>query len=124
MSGSFPKVGNSPSGRKAWQRLKAAAATGDVTAKRHYAIACYGGVFTHTTSGKHYSVPVDYTAAAALLEELATNGDHKAARYLAHLYLNGYGVPESLSMAQELLKKAAEAGNREAAEDLQSLNEA
>jgi len=121
---SFPKAANSPSARKAWKRLKEAAATGDVTAKRHYAIACFGGVFTHTTSGKHYSVPVDHAAAATLFEELATNGDDKAARYLAHLYLKGQGVPESLSMAQELLKKAAEAGNREAAEDLQSLNEA
>ncbi|MBI1363141.1 MAG: hypothetical protein GC134_04075 [Proteobacteria bacterium] len=118
MTQSYPKVTSSPTANKAFRTLKQAAATGDVTAMRHYAIAVYGGIFVHTTSGRPYRLDADHKLAAELFGKLAEGGDARAQRYLAHCYLYGHGVDTDRDKALDLLRQAAAGGSREAEADL------
>ena len=66
----------------------------------------------------------DYFTAARLLQSLAEAGDTWAMRDLGDLYLEGLGVDEDRATGKRWLEKAAQAGDADAAEILQILEQA
>ena len=59
----------------------------------------------------------DYATALRLWRPLANSGNANAESYLGRMYLNGWGLPKDYAQAAYWYRKAAEQGNREAAEN-------
>lgn len=67
---------------------------------------------------------IDYQQVVALYLPLAEQGDANAMHWMGHFFENGMGVEKSLEAAREWYKKAADAGNPDAASRLAGTFEA